>query len=186
MSDLPEPGIYPCTVKTHAGPEQHCCLWDGEQWLWLDSSMEWDPVGDSNCQVVAWELPMQHSDTVSRAVSDVARERHRQRGKLGWTESHDDKHTDGFLATLAAAKALCAADKNAGHFEIRRMLSSYFDAYGLVHERIYNGTIRQLLVESGGLIVAEIERIDRKQEEHEALMREGRLIENENRPRQGE
>lgn len=97
----------------------------------------------------------------SQASRDVLAERERQRKKLGWTESHDDKHTDGFLATLAAVKALCATTKDNGHFEIRRALSSYFDTYGLVHESIYGGTFRQLLIEAGALILAEIERLDR-------------------------
>ena len=97
---------------------------------------------------------------LTKACADVVAERERQRSKLGWTEAHDDKHTDGFLAILGAAKALCAT--NNGHFELRRGLSSYFDAYGLVHERIYNGTFRDLLKEAGALIIAEIERIDRR------------------------
>lgn len=155
----PEPGIYPCTVKTYAGPESHCCLWDGEQWLWLDSSLEWDPVGDSNCQVVAWELPMQHSDTVSRAVSDVLKERRRQDLKWGGPK-HDDEHSPEDWERFIMKRIPVVSE----------------------HDTAFRGRMVQI----AALAIAALESFDRKQEDHEALIQEGRDQVNENRPRQGE
>ena len=172
-SDMETPyhhGIYPCVIQEDHGERAECCMWDGARWLWWEGD-QWEPVTDCNCSVIGWHEPVLWNvgevnsclRAGTGAAGDVLAERTRQRTKLGWTEAHDDKHTDGFLATLAAVKALCATTKDEGHFEIRRQLSSYFDAYGLVHERIYNGTFRDLLKEAGALIIAEIERIDRAQ-----------------------
>lgn len=92
-----ENGIYPCAVRTDRGPEPHCCMWVkhiGAWHWWIDDGLSggWELVTDYNCMVVAWELPMQHSNTISRALSDVLKERHRQDAKWGGPE-HDDEHT---------------------------------------------------------------------------------------------
>lgn len=158
MSEYPpDTGIYPCIVKTHAGPESHCCLWDGEQWLWLDSSLSWDPVGDANCQVLAWNLNL--PDTVSKAVYDVMKERHRQGLKWGGPE-HDDEHTPDEWECFIVERIAPLTDRDE--------------------------TFRKRMVEVSALALAAIESFDRKLEEHEALMREGRAMTEENRPRQGE
>jgi hypothetical protein len=158
--------VHVCNVRSDDGWTAMCCLWDGARWLYWDSELEphgWEPVTDINCVVEEWDFPtmVPPAGSPMSALMDVRDERMRQRTKLGWTEAHDDTHTDGFLATLAAVKALCAADKDGGHFQVRRALSSYFDAYGLVHERLYNGNVRDLLKEAGALIIAEMERLDR-------------------------
>lgn len=157
MTTPTDPGIYPCVVSTYSGPENHCCLWDGAQWLWLDSSLEWDPVGDSNCHVLAWNFNL--PDTVSKAAYDVMKERRRQDLKWGGPE-HDDKHApdewEGFIVERIAP--LTARDE----------------------------TFRKRMVEISALALAAIESFDRKLEEHEVLMREGRAMIEENRPRQGE
>jgi hypothetical protein len=152
-----EPGVYPCTVKTHAGPEQHCCLWDGDQWLWLDSTLTWDPVQDSNCHVLAWNFNL--PDTVSKAVHDVMKERHRQDAKWGGPE-HDDEHTQK---------------------EFETFIEDRLD-YGL---NVKRKPYRQRMVEVAALAIAALESCDRKAE-HETRMQEGREMVEENRPRQGE
>ena len=159
-----EGGVHICNVRGDDGWTAMCCLWDGARWLYWDNELEphgWEPVTDINCTVEDWDFPnmVPPSGSLMSALMDVRDERMRQRMKLGWTEDHDDNHTDGFLAVLGAAKALCAT--NDGHFDLRCGLSSCFDNHGVSDERIYNGTFRDLLTEAGALIVAEIERLDR-------------------------
>lgn len=96
MENPTENGIYPCVVLTDQGPEAHCCMWMkglGVWYWWIDDGLSggWESVTDYNCAVVAWELPMQHSDTCAKAVSDVVKERKRQDIKWGGP-THDDEH----------------------------------------------------------------------------------------------
>lgn len=159
-------GIYPCVIKEDHGERAECCMWDGAHWSWWDGD-EWERVTDCNCTVIGWHEPVlwdvTHPNAALRAgtaaAGDVLAERRRQWEKLKWSERHDDSHTDGFLAILAAAKALCATRD--GYFELRQGLASYFRAFGIEPEHIYNGSFRDLLREAGALIIAEIERLDR-------------------------
>lgn len=77
----------------------------------------------------------------TKAIEDVAAERERQRRK--WGDSHDDGHRDGSLAW------------NGG-----RIALNVDDPWGL-WEKHREDRRRQLVI-SAALIVAEIERLDRK------------------------
>lgn len=135
--DPKESGIYPCAVRTDMGMEPHCCLFERGDWYWwIDDglSAHWELVTDYNCLVVAWELPMQHSDSTSKAVSDVLKERRRQDIKWGGPE-HDDGHS--------------AEDWE--RFIMKRIpLSSTLDA-----------PFRQRMVEVAALAIAAAESLDR-------------------------
>lgn len=94
-------------------------------------------------------------DDLSVAMRDVIDERERQETTEGWTAEHDDRHGNGEMAAAAAAYAL--HDIQGGWF------------------RKWHGTIwpwsaewwkpkdrRRDLVRAAALIVAEIERLDRR------------------------
>jgi hypothetical protein len=95
------------------------------------------------------------------ALKSVALERSRHLA-LGKTPAVDDKHTDGFLTTLAIAKACRRCEGPAP-----RWVEEGISHLGSAH--VFNGTPRQLLVEAAACLVADIERLDRidvrKQEE---------------------
>lgn len=92
-----------------------------------------------------------------RALDDIAAERRRQVEVEGWTLEHDDEHGDGALAEAAAVYATSRpiADEN-GHLTSVGHLwpwsLSWFKPKGR----------RPDLVRAGALIVAEIERLDRR------------------------
>lgn len=138
-----EPGIYPCIVLTIGGPEAMCCRWDGDAWHWWTDAFDpegWDPVIHNNCRVIAWELPMQNSGTVSMAAADVARERAHQLAKWGGP-AHDDSHTED---------------------DWQRFIADRIDiGTGIVLDEPY----RHRLVEVAALAIAALESFDRKSAE---------------------
>lgn len=85
------------------------------------------------------------------AMEEIAEERERQISEEGITARHDDEHVDGSLALAAAAYAI--------HFR---------HAAGLLwpweRESWKPGTRRRNLVKAAALIVAELERLERKGE----------------------
>lgn len=99
-------------------------------------------------------------DTMSRALQDVIAERERQISQEGWTPEHDDKQIDCQLAAAAACYAVCG------------------DTPGQVNKLNYDGvrlwpwanwwwkptTYRRNLVKAAALLLAEIDRIDRRAE----------------------
>lgn len=95
---------------------------------------------------------------MSQAARDLLAERVRQITHEGWTPEHDDEHDDGSMAQAAGCYALAAA-------------GYYTDASGEIEspesdwpwdEQWWKPTTpRRMLVKAGGLILAEIERIDR-------------------------
>lgn len=156
--------LHVCTVTNGTDWWADCLLWDGDRWLFWENGCdpaEWSPVTEINCMVEDWDFPTMVAPvgSTSDVIMDLRDERLRQKAKLGWTEAHDDNHADGFLAILAAAKALCATRD--GHFDTRQRLASYFASFGIEPEHIYNGSFRDLLKEAGALIIAEMERLDR-------------------------
>lgn len=110
----------------------------------------------------------------SQALMDIEYERYRQTttasGGEGWTEGHDDEHTDGSLAQAAAAYALYSSVDSTTRDD-----QSYRD---VVLEDVWPDSWeprwlkpkdrRSDLVRAGALIVAEIERLDRLRERDEA------------------
>jgi len=104
---------------------------------------------------------------LSQALQDVINERRRQCTDEGYTAEHDDAHADGELARAAAVYALVSAL----HDEERKsaLYVSGLHMFSVVRRiwpaRWYNPKIkdrRRDLVRAGALIVAEIERLDRK------------------------
>lgn len=101
------------------------------------------------------------------AVRDVIAERERQECKEGWTVAHDDEHTDGSLAQAAACYALAYQDfvdcnfvanpEDENDFKIPALWpKSWAGRWWKPKDR------RRDLVRAAALIIAEIERLDRK------------------------
>jgi hypothetical protein len=95
---------------------------------------------------------------LSLATRDVLAERQRQIEKEGWTPEHDDEHRSFQMAEAAA----CYADA-----------ASYANLYGEAPARPSDdwpwdwkwwkpASPRRMLVKAGALILAEIERLDRR------------------------
>lgn len=90
------------------------------------------------------------------ALTDIAKERQRQREVKGWSLAHDDAHVSGELAMAGACYAL-ASSLNTEH-----ALNTTFTRYWPWGRKWWKPkTPRENLVRAGALIVAEIERIDR-------------------------
>lgn len=111
------------------------------------------------------------SPDATGAARDVLAERRRQVSAEGWTPEHDDKHSSGQLAYAASVYALCAASSDAD-----RSVMDEFRTYNSVPFRIRNRwpwdeswlkptNRRRDLVKAAALILAEIERLDRKASE---------------------
>lgn len=95
----------------------------------------------------------------SQAASDVLAERERQRRVEGWTDAHDDQHSEGEMADAAASYAgqwlpdqMVYDDGGEPKYPIMWPWNSeWWKPKGR----------RRDLVRAGALIVAEIERLDR-------------------------
>lgn len=92
--------------------------------------------------------------TLNRAAQDVIAERERQVNAEGWTPEHDDKH-DG--CELAAAAACYAVGSRALTYAGAQIWPWHH------HWWKFNGDYRRSLVKAAALLLAEIERIDRKE-----------------------
>ncbi|MGF7053959.1 NTP pyrophosphatase (non-canonical NTP hydrolase) [Bosea sp. OAE752] len=93
--------------------------------------------------------------TTSAAIRDVVAERHRHVDKKGWTPAHDDEHDAGQMASAAAAYTLAATFPG----RVDQWFKSFWP-----WERAWwkPGTARRMLVKAAALLIAEIERIDRR------------------------
>jgi hypothetical protein len=100
---------------------------------------------------------MMNTDTaaLSTAFRDVLAERRRQVEVKGWTPEHDDTHDAGEIARAGACYALMTAG-----------FSPYGDIVSRAQPRGWGrfklGIARDMLVKAAALIIAEIERIDRR------------------------
>ena len=90
------------------------------------------------------------------AIQEIAAERERQISEEGWTAAHDDTHETGEIASFAAAHTLLSTGEP---FDAQR-------AVELVPEdwQLKSKSRRRHLVVAGALIVAELERLERKGE----------------------
>lgn len=109
-------------------------------------------------------------------IEEIEAERQRQRKVEGWTLAHDNEHTDGSLASAAACYALYGSmrdddraanedlDNSEGFISILRSMwpDSWSRQYWNPKDR------RRDLVRAGALIVAELERLDRKERRKKA------------------
>lgn len=107
-------------------------------------------------------------------IKEVAAERRRQTEEEGWTIEHDDAHEDGEMALAAVCyaspKQIYVKDELA-NTTIFRDPWPWSDEWD---KRLYNGNVlkpnniisrmarRKMLIKAAALIVAEIEREDRK------------------------
>lgn len=127
-----------------------------------------DPGNQCNCGKEAVlaaieEALIEEESTMdeSKALQDVIAERQRQIQQEGWTPEHDDQHADGAMAKAASAYALWAAlpdDTRAAHPKGEPPLPiwPWADKWWKPENP------RRDLVRAAALIVAEIERIDRR------------------------
>lgn len=92
-------------------------------------------------------------------ILEIARERERQMAVEGWTPEHDDKHTRGDMAAAAGCYAIVAgcSDRSREQFAAKPYPEWPWD------DKWWKPTDRRRdLVKAAALIVAEIERLDRK------------------------
>jgi hypothetical protein len=90
----------------------------------------------------------------TQAARDVLAERTRQTEREGWTVEHDDAHRTGQLAQAAACYALASNGslRDDLHDELWPWDQKWWKPY----------TARRDLVRAAALLLAEIERIDRR------------------------
>ncbi len=111
------------------------------------------------------------------AISDIAAERQRQIDREGWTHGHDDRHHEADeLATAAACYAAPhSVDWPLPDDDRRGTSRRYANVLRWPWDRDWwkpggeSGPVdrRRQLVKAGALIVAEIERLDRKDVSHD-------------------
>lgn len=98
------------------------------------------------------------------AARDVMAERERQKNVEGWTEVHDDCHYDGELGLAAACYAAYPHEVRA--LRVRGVCQTIRKTWGSAwpwQKKWWKPkTHRENLVRAGALILAEIERLDRK------------------------
>ena len=95
----------------------------------------------------------------SQAVLDVAAERRRQVEAEGWTPEHDDEHGDHAMSIAAACYALDGTGPaKSGTVSLERL----WQWSGWAARWWKPKTRRQNLIRAAALILAEIERLDRK------------------------
>ena len=98
------------------------------------------------------------------ALNDIAAERHRQSAMEGWDNEHDDSHTNGELALAAAAYVIAGRPVHTDDPR-RKGASVSVDPLNLwpwSRDWWKPSDVRRNLVRAAALLVAEIERLDRK------------------------
>lgn len=115
------------------------------------------PDWRDNASDAGWWNP----DDMSQAMTDVFNERFRQWDDEGFSHNHDDKHVNGELAGAASCYAVyrshVPADQIMGADTIGQ-------AWPWENEWWKPTTPRRDLVKAAALLLAEIERLDRRQE----------------------
>ena len=96
---------------------------------------------------------------MSKANTDVLAERQRQIDVEGWTAEHDDKYNSAQMGHAAKAYADPFNTCSAGHDVMQAYPPS---AWPFGSDWWKPKTYRENLVRAGALIIAEIERLDRK------------------------
>lgn len=98
-------------------------------------------------------------DKQTQALRDVVAERHRQIESEGWTPEHDDAHD---CCEMAAAAACYAVAANRSHLDNLKVFGVPLWPWATYWWK--PSTYRRNLVKAGALILAEIERLDRKEQ----------------------
>ena len=101
---------------------------------------------------------MNNLDATNTALAKIIGERARQLTQEGYTPEHDDEHTEGQLALLAAAYALSSRDE--GFISSKKTMAMQQLENALL---LYNWSFKPKdhirdLVRAGALILAELER----------------------------
>lgn len=99
----------------------------------------------------------------AQAVFDVLEERRRQVEGEGWTPEHDDGHADGQIAGAAACYVLGSGAVK--HWGAMQAVGTFWP---WSQHWFKPGSVRRMLVKAAALIIAEIERLDRKAAKEEA------------------
>lgn len=97
------------------------------------------------------------------AWRDVLAERRRQVEAEGWTAAHDDEHGNGEMARAAASYALEHAAWTYTETPSARLMEAARSVWPWGKEWWKPCAGRQMLVKAAALILAEIERLDRKE-----------------------
>ncbi|KWB89891.1 hypothetical protein [Burkholderia ubonensis] len=114
------------------------------------------PNTDADCTVAIYTAPPPaRVASLTDAARDVLAERRRQVEAEGWTPEHDDKHGGGLMARAAACYAM-AASRPMSH-----LVWAWDSIWPWDRSWWKPTTDRRNLVKAGGLILAEIERLDR-------------------------
>lgn len=101
--------------------------------------------------------PPQLPYKLSRAEQDVLDERRGQRTREGFIDAHDDEHDSGELARAGACYALFSQTPTSQAPLLWPLEARWWKP----------SNVRRMLVKAAALIIAEIERIDRKTANHE-------------------
>ncbi|KVQ87305.1 hypothetical protein WK09_19900 [Burkholderia ubonensis] len=109
----------------------------------------------SSRRIVYTAPPPARVASLTDAARDVLAERRRQVEAEGWTPEHDDKHGGGLMARAAACYAM-AASRPMSH-----LVWAWDSIWPWDRSWWKPTTDRRNLVKAGGLILAEIERLDR-------------------------
>lgn len=113
--------------------------------------------------VAAPEQPEQQVGMLSDAARDVLAERKRQVEVEGWTPEHDDEHATGAMAAAAACYALsAAATVSESEYWRAKRDDAVKELWPWDHEWWKPNGQRRILEKAGALILAEIERLDRR------------------------
>jgi len=118
--------------------------------LGIATSPSFDPGSDERRDRIASII----DDAMTPAVRSVLSERERQKSAEGWTPEHDDTHRSGEMARAAASYAA-----GGGLFKIN--LNVPLQVWPYQWEWKPTNTRRDL-EKAGALILAEIERLDRR------------------------
>jgi len=100
-------------------------------------------------------------DIQERALELVEEERHRQISEKGWTADHDDTHTNGELSRAAA----CYVGVTYATEERSKTYKNYWP-WNIQSYKPSNDPKRNL-IKAAALILADLERLLRKEKEHE-------------------
>lgn len=100
--------------------------------------------------------------TTSAAVRDVIAERRRQVEVEGWSSAHDDEHGNGEMARAAASYALEHAAHTYTETPSHRLKDMARKVWPWGRDWWKPDAGRRMLVKAAALLIAEIERLDRK------------------------
>ena len=100
---------------------------------------------------------------MSKAIEDVLAERRRQVEAEGWSDKHDDVHTSGEIAGAAACYAMHDLSFTIPNIKLGHTVAMLVKDLWPWAQSWWKPTDRRRnLVKAAALLIAEIERLDRK------------------------